>query len=120
MKFLNGIVIAMLMSAELSAMDSNQCGTIGKNPVRGDGIVTYNRITMSGKRIVVSRQEKDGEEYFRGSADDIFGRRQPKQLSYNRTRTKWYKLRDECEGLIKMNEDVKNLMKNSRGKAQEK
>ncbi len=119
MKFLKGIVIAMLMSAELSAMDSNQCGTIGKNPDRGDGVVTYNRITMLGKRIVVSRKEKDGEEYFGGYSNNIFGGR-TEPLSYNRAKTKWYKLRDECEGLIKMNEDVKNLMKNSRSNAQEK
>ena len=109
------------MSAELSAQwDSDQCGTIGKNPDRGDGVVTYNRVAMLGKRIVVSRKEKDGEEYFGGYTNDIFGWRIKKLRLIIVLETKWYKLRDECEKLIKMNEDVKNFMKNSRSNAQEK
>lgn len=111
-------VASLLCSTTLAMLNSNLCSTIGKDDL-GDGIIRYNEINKVGKRVIVLRQERDGAEYFQGYIDSIFGT-WSKKLSDTTAKAEWYKLRDICEELIKMNEDVKNCMKNQQPIIQEK
>ena len=113
MRIISLIFVASLLCNRVFAMqNSNRCGTIGKQ-IRHDGTITYIEVNNIGKRIVVARKEEDGEECFGGYADDIFGHSQSKKFStYTTAKAEWYRLRDVCEELIKINEDVKNYKKN--------
>ena len=112
MRIISLIFVMFLTYTKVFSCDSNQCGTIAREPDRSDGTITYVRITIIGKRFVVTREEKDDVKCFSGYEDDICGYRRPKKLGNNASKKIWYEIHNDYKDLMKIQESAKNYLKN--------
>lgn len=114
MKIVIVIFVMFLTCTKVFSMcDSNKCGTIARGPDRGDGAITYSKVTITGETFTVERQEKDGIECFSGSEGHIY-RQSNNKLGNNASKRIWHEIHNDYEDWMKILEKIRNELKNQK------